>query len=462
MPSYSHSVKYFNTFDSTFCSTNSAENQTVYSDCATLAVSCKVYYNAALSVPVTGYDFIKFGGIVHEMNFDTGEINPATDVQCPIPTVYIYRVSVSPNQTSFVEWMECEGYSGPKQLIYDRMRSIDVQAVSGSVSASLSANVSVVGNCNPYPNCECVYIGQSTTTSTTIPPVNFILTPYCTGSGVNGTGTINVNTFSGGSGVYQSVAIGNTAGQAFSATPINLSGATSYEFTGLFNGIYYVILRDSIGSYKLNSTFVDCLNTTSTTSTTSTTTSTTSTTSTTTAAPICTYNGGSAVITYTTTTTSTSTSTTAAPTSTTTSTSTTTTEAPTTSTTTSTTSTSTTTTAGPSATLQWDFEEVAGANGNMELFVNGNTIETRYITSNGTYAVYEGDTINVQVVCNTCGSPNDYSNAYTLSNKSILVDADCVQNGTASIFTSVYTVVSGDIGNTINLSARAECANGCL
>ena len=105
---------------------------------------------------------------------------------------------------------------------------------------------------------------------------------------------------------------------------------------------------------------------------------------------------------------------------------------------------------------------MAGANGSMELFVNGNTIETRYITSNGTYAVYEGDTINVQVVCNTCGSPNDYSNAYTLSNKTILVDADCAQNGTATIFTSVYTVVSGDIGNTINLTARAECANACL
>jgi hypothetical protein len=98
----------------------------------------------------------------------------------------------------------------------------------------------------------------------------------------------------------------------------------------------------------------------------------------------------------------------------------------------------------------------------MELFVNGNTIENRFITSNGTYAVYEGDTINVQVVCNTCGSPNDYSNAYTLSNKTILVDAACTQNGTASILTSVYTVVSGDIGNTINVSAGAECSNACV
>jgi hypothetical protein len=171
---------------------------------------------------------------------------------------------------------------------------------------------------------------------------SFVLTPYCTGSGINGTGTINVNTFSGGNGTYQSIAIGTTAGQAFAATPINLSGATSYEFTTLSNGTYHIIVRDSLGNYTTKNTIVDCINVTSTTSTTSTTTSTTSTsttTSTTTAAPICTYNGGSAILVNTTTTTSTSTTTTEAPTTTTTTTAaptttTTTTEAPTTTTTT--------------------------------------------------------------------------------------------------------------------------------
>jgi hypothetical protein len=212
------------------------------------------------------------------------------------------------------------------------MRSIDVSAVENSVSASSVATITEVGSCNPFPSCQCIYYGSTSTSTTTIPPVNFILTPYCTGSGINGTGTINVNTFSGGNGTYQSVGIGSTPGNAFSATPINLSGASSYEFTGLFNGLYYVVLRDSIGDYKINSAFVDCINVTSTTSTTST--STTSTTSTTTAAPVCTYNGGSAVITYTTTTT----------------TSTTTTEAPTTTTTTTTSTTTTTTTAAPTTT----------------------------------------------------------------------------------------------------------------
>jgi hypothetical protein len=399
MPSYSHSVKYFNTFDSTFCSTNSAENQTVYSDCAALGVSCKVYYNTGLTVPVTGYDFIKFGGVVHEMNFDTGEINPATEVQCTIPDVKIYRISVPVGQTSYIDWTECEGWPGPKQLIYDRMRSIDVSAVENSVSASSVATITEVGSCNPYPSCQCIYYGSTSTSTTTIPPVNFVLTPYCTGSGINGTGTINVNTFSGGSGVYQSVAIGTTAGQAFSATPISLSGATSYEFTSLSNGTYYVILRDSIGTFKVNSTFVDCLNTTSTTSTTSTSTtstSTTSTTSTTTAAPICTYNGGSAIITYTTTTTSTSTTTTAAPTSTTTSTSTTTTDAPTT--TTSTTEALTTTTSTTSGTSLLVYAKYINSNGNLQYQINSGPIEQlgslttdcNYIT---TLAITVGDEI---------------------------------------------------------------------
>ncbi len=369
MPSYSHSVKYFNTFNSTFCSTNSAENQTVYSDCQTLSTSCKVYYNAALTVPVTGYEFIKFGGVVYEMNFDTGEINLPTDVQCPIPSVFIYRISVPANQTSYVNWTECEGYAGPKQLIYDRMRTIDVQAVQNSVSASSAATISIVGNCNPYPSCDCFYIGGTTTTTTTIPPINFVLTPYCTGSGVNGTGTINVNTFSGGNGTYQSIAIGTTSGTAFAATPINLSGASSYEFTGLFNGVYHIVLRDSSGAFSIKSTFVDCLNTTTTTSTTSTTT----------AAPICTYNGGSAVIAYTTTTTST---TTIAPTTTTT-----TTAAPTTTTTTTAapTTTTTTTTVAPGVNVYVYAKDIGtGGLPQIMISVNGGTAQSiGYVASSG-------------------------------------------------------------------------------
>jgi hypothetical protein len=245
--------------------------------------------------------------------------------------INLYRVSIPAGSYSKVSWTECDINPGPVQYLQDSFRSIDFQAVNNTVSASAVATVSIIGYC--LDDCTgCYLIGETTTTSTTIPPVNFTLTPSCEGSGVNGTGKIVVSGFSGGNGTYTSIAIGNSAGNALSATPIPLSGATTYSFTGVFNGTWHIILRDSSGASRTKNTLVDCTNTTTTTSTstTSTTSTSTSTTSTTTAAINCTYNGGTAVMVYTT---STST-TTAAPTSTTTST--TTTEAPTTTTTTTT------------------------------------------------------------------------------------------------------------------------------
>jgi len=213
--------------------------------------------------------------------------------------VNLYRVSIPVGAHSKVGWIECEGYPGPIQYLQEGLRSIDFQAQNNSPSASSVATISIIGYCND--DCSgCYLIGETTTTSTTIPPVNFTLTPSCEGSGINGTGKIIVNGFSGGNGTYTSVAIGSSAGAALSATPIALSGASTYSFTGVFNGTWYIIIRDSSGASTTKSTTVSCTNTTTTTSTTSTTTN----------APICTYAGGSATITYTsTTTTSTSTST---------------------------------------------------------------------------------------------------------------------------------------------------------
>ena len=114
------------------------------------------------------------------------------------------------------------------------------------------------------------------------------------------------------------------------------------------------------------------------------------------------------------------------------------------------------------ATLSWAFTE-DNAQGTMDLFVNGSVIESRSTTSSGTYTVCVGDTINVQVYCDQCiTSPNLCANAYSLSDKPILVDANCNCEGPASILTSVYTVVSGDIGTTINLGAFASCDVGCV
>jgi len=213
--------------------------------------------------------------------------------------INLYRVSVPEGGFSRVSWIECEGYFGPTQYLQNGLLSIDFQAQNNTVSASSAATISIIGYCND--DCTgCYLIGETTTTSTTIPPVNFTLTPSCEGSGINGTGRITVNSFSGGNGTYTSVAIGASAGQALSATPIALSGASTYSFTGVFNGTWFIILRDSSGASTTKSTVVNCTNTTTTTSTstTSTTSTTTSTTSTTTAAIDCNYSGGSAVMVY--------------------------------------------------------------------------------------------------------------------------------------------------------------------
>jgi hypothetical protein len=113
---------------------------------------------------------------------------------------------------------------------------------------------------------------------------------------------------------------------------------------------------------------------------------------------------------------------------------------------------------GSSASLGWSFTETGGARGTMYLYVNGLIVETRSITSSGTYTVYVGDTINVEVTCDECGG--NYSNAYCVG---IIADADCsAPGGIANIFTSTYTVVSGDVGTTLDLDSFAACDSGCI
>jgi hypothetical protein len=112
-----------------------------------------------------------------------------------------------------------------------------------------------------------------------------------------------------------------------------------------------------------------------------------------------------------------------------------------------------------SATLAWTFTETGGALGQMDLYVNGNVIESRGNTSSGTHTVYVGDTINVGVTAQGCGGFDDYANAYC---SGIINDADCVIDDIASIFTSVYTVQLADVGTTLNLNNFAACDGGCL
>jgi hypothetical protein len=143
----------------------------------------------------------------------------------------------------------------------------------------------------------------------------------------------------------------------------------------------------------------------------------------------------------------------------TTTTTTTTTAGPTTTTTTSTST--TTTTAAPSATLNWSYTETGGANGTMDLYINGFAVESRSSTSSGTRTVYVGDTIYVDLqIVTACGSPDTYANVYTLGN--IIGDSNCANNAGVSLTTSTYTVVSGDIGSTLTLNTFASCDGGCI
>lgn len=112
------------------------------------------------------------------------------------------------------------------------------------------------------------------------------------------------------------------------------------------------------------------------------------------------------------------------------------------------------------ATLDWTFTET-NTNGEMVLYVNGNVIENRFATSSGSYTVNVGDTINYEIIVTGCSSPTIKANAYGISNKAILTDAACADNGT-SLFSSVYTVVAGDIGTSITLAMYASCDGGCI
>jgi hypothetical protein len=112
------------------------------------------------------------------------------------------------------------------------------------------------------------------------------------------------------------------------------------------------------------------------------------------------------------------------------------------------------------ASLSWSFTEAGGSVGTMDLYVNGSIVESRSTTASGTRTVSLGDTINVQVTCDQCiGGGGTYANAYCTG---INTDADCSSIGAASIFTSVYTVVSGDLGTTLNLNTFAVCDTACV
>ena len=280
-----------------------------------------------------------------------------------------------PVTEGFVCWTEPIGTVGPCQYITNRLGCIDIAARAGSITKPADANIAqgnslgTFDGINSFIFTVCPQVPSIPTTTTTVAPITLTLTASCIGSGVNGTGRIVANAFSGGTGTFANIKIGNSLSNAAAATPIVLGGATSYTWNNLVNSVWFVILTDNLGNTNYAQVTVSCTNTTTTTSTSTTTT----------AAPICTFNGGTAVVIYPATTTTTSTSTTS-----------TTTGAPANTTTTSTTT--TTTTAAPQCT--YDGLTIL-CNGYSWLFHGGGS---GYSTSAAALASFSG-------------GPNRYSNS---------------------------------------------------
>ena len=114
------------------------------------------------------------------------------------------------------------------------------------------------------------------------------------------------------------------------------------------------------------------------------------------------------------------------------------------------------------ACLNWSNTETGGASAEMKIYVNSTNVITASTVTNGTYALYEGDTIYVTIqLLTACSGPNDAGAVETQSNRGTLADTDCWVASTGTLTTPTYTVVAGDVGTTITLDALANCGASC-
>jgi hypothetical protein len=103
------------------------------------------------------------------------------------------------------------------------------------------------------PNYELVVGTTTFTCPNPPPPVTFDTTVACASTGYVGTGSVVANNFAGGSGQYIFLAFGTSEAEVRAiladdtvTTPrITLSGALTYRWRDLNNGVYFVGLQDS-------------------------------------------------------------------------------------------------------------------------------------------------------------------------------------------------------------------------
>jgi hypothetical protein len=195
--------------------------------------------------------------------------------------------------SGYVSWTTPDGNSPNPVYIDDSNKSVEFSAREdvapytitrpvGSAIYTLS-NLGIINGFQCYRYAVYVTATTTTTTTTTEPPeITLSTTGTCVGGALEGSGRIVASGFTGGTGTYSTIRIGTSMENAFDATPINLSGATSYQFDNLNSAVWFVLVTDSAGYQGYARQIINCTNTTTTASPTSTTTaaSTTTTTST--------------------------------------------------------------------------------------------------------------------------------------------------------------------------------------
>jgi hypothetical protein len=112
------------------------------------------------------------------------------------------------------------------------------------------------------------------------------------------------------------------------------------------------------------------------------------------------------------------------------------------------------------ANLAWSYSVTGGPASNaMDIRINGSTEVSRTSTSTGNYTVNVGDVIDVIISCNGCSGGSGVANPYCIG---IINDAVCTGASSQTLNSATYTVVSGDVGNTLTLDCFAQCAGACL
>jgi hypothetical protein len=120
----------------------------------------------------------------------------------------------------------------------------------------------------------------------------------------------------------------------------------------------------------------------------------------------------------------------------------------------------TTTTTAAGANLDWSFTESRGANGTMDIYINGVSVINASTTTSGLWTGLQvGDEIYVDINVTGCTGPTyNFANGYSIG---IITNGTCDESVTFYSST-IYTVTSGDIGTTLNLDLYASCDGACV